>query len=415
MLKLVTGNYTITSYSKEINVKIQALYKLLHVLILSLVPAAGLISVSHFSGVHAADAQNVGESAEIKPAQIQENDSLPWSQPIQDPIEGWMVADKDFNPYSILLSTWSPETIRVTFRQRDDIIVNYTRDIDFYDCGDGQVVNYPRVRAQTKDLVVIPVALWFIINNKAYVYRGGKVSPELAQALANAPAGDMFIRAVWPNHKIYDMRVGGGTVAAWKKIYSGVSSQTSITATPEATPVTPAIEPVLLSSRQNISWSNAVPDPIDGMMVADNDRNSNVTQVSTWSANAIRITLVNHDDKISDGSTLTKKYVTCSNGKLHEYRDIEPRWTSAAIVPKELKFLIYDKSYTYRGGPVTTDLAQALGNAPVGDMIVKAIGPDDTVYTMRIGSKTVAAWRTIYKSTQPQLPSNTPAQTSPST
>jgi hypothetical protein len=367
------------------------------IVILALIQVFVLTAVDRSIAVRAAEPQDVAVRSEIKPVQIQEADPLNWSQPIQDPVDGWMVADKDYNPYSVLLSTWSTEAIRVTFRQRNDIVLSYTRDIDFFECDDGRRVSYPQVRARTEDRVVIPSALWFAINNKAYVYRGGKVAPELAQALANAPAGDMFIRAVWPDKRIYDMRVGGGTVAAWKRIYQEVPAST--TATPSDSPTAPVLEPVLLGSRDT-TWSKVVSDPIDGLLVADRDDNAGIIKISTWSARAIRVTAI-EAQKIPDGNALVKRFVSCSNGKNREYMDIEPRLAPAITVPKELRFVINGTAYIYQGGAVSNDLAQALRNAPSGDMLVKVINPDDTAYTMRIGSKTVAAWRTIYQSVQP--------------
>jgi hypothetical protein len=43
------------------------------------------------------------------------------------------------------------------------------------------------------------------------------------------------------------------------------------------------------------------------------------------------------------------------------------------------------------------ELAEALSNAPAGDMFIRAVWPDTTNSTMRIGPQTVAAWRTIFK------------------
>jgi hypothetical protein len=375
-------------------------YKYFPIVILILVQVFGLTAVTRSSIVRAAEPQDIEALPEIKPVQIQETDSLNWSQPIQNPIDGLMVADKDYNPYSVLLSTWSPQAIRVTFRQRNDVIIDYTRDIDFYECDDGQRIPYTQLRAKTQDRVIIPIALWFTINNKAYVYRGGKVAPELAKALANAPDGDIFIRAVWPDKRIYDMRVGRGTVAAWKKIYQEEVS-TSTTTTPNDSQTAPAIEPVLLSGSRGTSWSEAVRDSIDGLLVADKDDNAGTAKLSTWSARAIRVTII-EEKKIPDGEILVQQFISCSNGKGREYTDVETRLAPAVIVPKELRFVIYGKAYIYQGGVVPADLAQALKNAPVGDMFLKAIYPDDTEHTMRIGPKTVAAWRLIYQSVEPQ-------------
>jgi hypothetical protein len=171
----------------------------------------------------------------LEPSTIQERDNVRWSQVVQDPFDGQTVYDKDFNPYSVLVSTWSPKAIRVTFIQRNDIIVGYHQVPKYSTYADGSLkvdyVNEPI----TKDRVEIPKELRFVIHEKPYIYTDGEVSPELAQALINAPSGDMVIRAIWQNGTNYNMRIGSGTVAAWKTVFQGVlQNKVTPSSSPEA-------------------------------------------------------------------------------------------------------------------------------------------------------------------------------------
>jgi hypothetical protein len=158
----------------------------------------------------------------VLPTALGEGDRGPWSQIINDPFDGYIVYDKDFNPSSVFITTWSPKEIRATLTEKGAIIIG-TRQVRRW----RSVQRYHRYYDEyyydteniTQDRLSTPVSLMFAIYGKVYTYTQGPVPADLAQALSNAPSGDMYIRAVWDNNTHTTMRIGSQTVAAWKTIF----------------------------------------------------------------------------------------------------------------------------------------------------------------------------------------------------
>lgn len=149
-------------------------------------------------------------------------DNAIWSKVINDPFDGSIVYDLDYDisrPSTLgitdVVSSWSKRDIRVscangvgfitTERVLKSILIN------------GQQQSY-YVDEKVRKSAIAPISLKFLIGGKIYIYSDGEVSKELSQALANAPPGDMFVRAVWSN-TYATLRIGSQTVAAWKEIF----------------------------------------------------------------------------------------------------------------------------------------------------------------------------------------------------
>jgi hypothetical protein len=155
----------------------------------------------------------------VQPASVKENDRGPWSQVINDPFDGAIVFDKDFNDVSTFITTWSPKEIRATFVEHNAITVGYRQVRKYGPWHNGRRRSYYETERIAIDRTTSPTELKFAIYGKVYSYTGGVVPAELAEALSNAPAGDMFIRAVWSDTTNSTMRIGPQTVAAWRTIF----------------------------------------------------------------------------------------------------------------------------------------------------------------------------------------------------
>jgi hypothetical protein len=165
------------------------------------------------------------KSLAVEPTAIEvrhnERNCPPLSKVIDDPFDGKIVYDIDTIGYSDItqfISSWSRKEIRVTYYDFQGHVVGYRPALKYY-----QYERPPRYawvnESIRKDLVVSPKELQFSIGGKIHTYTNGKVPEELAKALANAPSGDMFLRAVWSNNTYSTMRIGPQTVAAWKEIF----------------------------------------------------------------------------------------------------------------------------------------------------------------------------------------------------
>jgi hypothetical protein len=155
----------------------------------------------------------------VQPASVKENDRGPWSQIINDPFDGAIVFDKDFNDVSTFVTTWSPKEIRATLVEHRAITVGYRQVRKYGPWHNGRRRSYYETERITADRVTSPTELKFAIYGKVYTYTDGVVPADLAEALSNAPAGDMFIRAVWPDTTNSTMRIGPQTVLSWRTIF----------------------------------------------------------------------------------------------------------------------------------------------------------------------------------------------------
>jgi hypothetical protein len=158
----------------------------------------------------------------VLPTALREGDRGPWSQIINDPFDGYIVYDKDFNSESVFVTTWSPKEIRATLTEKGAIFLGTRRvwrSRNVRHRERSYTEDYYDTEKITQDRISTPVSLMFSIYGKVYTYTKGPVADDLAQALANAPSGDMYIRAVWADETHTTMRIGPQTVAAWKTIF----------------------------------------------------------------------------------------------------------------------------------------------------------------------------------------------------
>lgn len=149
----------------------------------------------------------------------------PWSEPVQisDPFEGDFIGvfdrhfffDRIFNTSARIevQSLWSPEEIRflLATRDRDCLSGSFRHGISSsLDCSE-----FNNARNLT--------ALFIRIADNVFRIEGQNstfpVSDELAQALRNAPEGNISIRLVAESGETIDSEIGEGTVEAWKTVY----------------------------------------------------------------------------------------------------------------------------------------------------------------------------------------------------
>ncbi|XQQ07193.1 MAG: hypothetical protein EDM05_59715 [Leptolyngbya sp. IPPAS B-1204] len=175
-----------------------------------------------------------GKAAELPSAELPNVDSvalgtsrnLPWSEPVQidDPFEGSFVGVFDRNYfYDRFLNTtarievqslWSPQSVRFLLVARDQDCLSRPFHSGFsFDLGCSE---FNHARTLT--------SLFIKINDQVFQVSGQNstfpISEELAEALQNAPAGNISIRLITESGETIDSEIGQGTVEAWKTVYA---------------------------------------------------------------------------------------------------------------------------------------------------------------------------------------------------
>ncbi len=163
----------------------------------------------------------------VQPAPIEGNAKVQWSKVVNDPFDGTVVYDKNFDPSDhgfTFVTSWSTGGIRATYTSYDSDVVGYTtvwrsrwinrKGKRFEERYSEQEPIYQYTRFDDT-----PKAILFAVNGQRYTYEDGPVTAELAIALASAPPGNMRIRLMWENGKTKDIEIGKGTVDAWKTIF----------------------------------------------------------------------------------------------------------------------------------------------------------------------------------------------------
>jgi hypothetical protein len=160
----------------------------------------------------------------VPPAPIDQHAGVAWSSLQENPFDGKLVYDKHFDDGFAFVSMWTKAGIRATYTRYWKQQVGHrwvwkTRYI--YRDGKKYEEEYrdrePIFESRTSQR--IPKALMFAIGGQVYRYESGAVPPELAKALASAPAGTMTIRIVWEDESFWDAPIGEGTVAAWREVF----------------------------------------------------------------------------------------------------------------------------------------------------------------------------------------------------
>lgn len=162
--------------------------------------------------------------AKIQPSPVNQDSSVPWSKVIDDPFDGKIIYDKDFNDNYAIVSSWSNQSIRLTYFWQEKKLDYYkqvrrTKTVTRNNRTEEEVYWESEPVYQTYWLTRNPETIMFSINGEIYHYQGGIISNDLVKALANAPDGNMKIRLVWSDQSTTDSVIGSGTVKAWKSIY----------------------------------------------------------------------------------------------------------------------------------------------------------------------------------------------------
>lgn len=165
----------------------------------------------------------------VKSAALGTNSSPPWSKPVKvtDPFEGTFVAVFDRNSfYREILNTnarvevqslWSRRSIRflLTASDRDCLrVLSYSNKLGLT-CS--ELIGSKNI-----------VELFIRIGEQVFRVPGQNstfsVSDELANALQNAPDGNVSIRLTTEGGGTIDSEIGKETVKAWRTVYSNTVS-----------------------------------------------------------------------------------------------------------------------------------------------------------------------------------------------
>jgi hypothetical protein len=177
--------------------------------------AISAVSVQAETGLRVVDSAALGASR-----------SLPWSEPVQinDPFEGSFIGVFDRNYfYDRVLNTtarievqslWSPQSVRFLLVTRNRDCLSQPLHYGFsFDLGCSGFNNARNI-----------IELFIKINEQVFQVAGQNstfsISNELAQALKNAPAGNVSIRLVAESGETIDSEIGQGTVEAWRTVYA---------------------------------------------------------------------------------------------------------------------------------------------------------------------------------------------------
>ncbi|TYQ23679.1 hypothetical protein [Pseudanabaena sp. UWO310] len=160
----------------------------------------------------------------VTPASVNQDAGVAWSSIVENPFDGKIVYDKHFSDDFAFVTSWSKQGINATYTEYWSEVVGYRRvwktrsvrrDDHYIDerYSDREAITEKRSRSRS------PKSLQFSYQGKIYTYNSGAVDPELSAILANFPAGNTTIRAIWNNDQTSDFPIGSGTVEAWKTIF----------------------------------------------------------------------------------------------------------------------------------------------------------------------------------------------------
>lgn len=151
----------------------------------------------------------------VQPASISANDNVAWSKVVENPFDGRVVYDRNYQGDYVLVSSWAKSGIRATYTQVNSVLLGYDR----YSRHNFSLFPYEEPIYQQAFSDSVPDSIDLAINGKVYTYTNGAVSPDLAAALISAPAEKVKIRLVWKDGRTKDTEIGKGTVQAWKTIF----------------------------------------------------------------------------------------------------------------------------------------------------------------------------------------------------
>ncbi|NEQ98512.1 MAG: hypothetical protein F6K30_17630 [Cyanothece sp. SIO2G6] len=166
----------------------------------------------------------------VESAALGTRSSPPWSEPVQinDPFEGDFIGVFDRNSFfGQILNTrarieiqslWIPEEARFLLTTRDR------------NCLSGTLHGSLAIRPSCSNFNDARnlITLFLRIGDDVFQVEGENsvfpVSPALAEALQNAPEGDVDIRLVSASGETVDSEIGEETVEAWKTVYDAAQT-----------------------------------------------------------------------------------------------------------------------------------------------------------------------------------------------
>lgn len=170
---------------------------------------------------------SVSRAAAVQPAPIDANSDVAWSRVTENPFDGKIVYDRNYKSDFVFVSSWSKGGIRATYSLLRAELIGYQTtwwNRPFY-WGYGRYNRvlepfaYDEPVYRSYLIGGAPDVIKFALNGQIYTYENGPVSPELAMALAGAPAKNLTIRLEWNDGTTKDVEIGKGTVNAWKEIF----------------------------------------------------------------------------------------------------------------------------------------------------------------------------------------------------
>jgi hypothetical protein len=176
----------------------------------------------------------------VEPSLVNYRDRVSWSEVEYSNFDGLYVNDRHTGiggDRDYFVSQWSRKAIRLTFRDsfiasisivprvryRSRRHYNHRRkkweSISFPEVVNERVANWSYHEYS-------PLAIHFRINDEEYTYNDGEVAPELANALANAPAENMIVRLEFAESNQHNLKplmeveIGKRTVLAWRQVFA---------------------------------------------------------------------------------------------------------------------------------------------------------------------------------------------------
>ncbi len=174
---------------------------------------------------------SVSPALALQPASVRANDNVAWSKVVENPFDGKVVYDRNYQGGSVVISSWAKSGIRATYIQKDSVPVAEPPSFGFglgfgggfgrgFGRGFGLFANTAAPVYRQSLVGSVPDSLNIAINGKVYTYTDGAVSPELSAALGSAPSQNVKVRLVWKDGRTKDTEIGKGTVNAWKTVFS---------------------------------------------------------------------------------------------------------------------------------------------------------------------------------------------------
>jgi hypothetical protein len=168
----------------------------------------------------------------VAPAAVEAHDNVAWSKVVENPFDGRIVYDRNYNSGFVFVSSWSKSGIGVTYNRIGSRLIGYDAGFGHSGFGGFGFGHYRRGFGLGLGLSSgidpvyryyltesVPDSISLAIAGKLYTYTSGPVAPDLAAALANAPPGKVMIRLVWNDGRTKDTEIGKDTVKAWKTIF----------------------------------------------------------------------------------------------------------------------------------------------------------------------------------------------------